>query len=81
MGFLILPTDIILLRNIKKYEEHPRWEHLESFIMKSLNHIWVTERNVKYPTSISVLLMSGEETSLEEKVAPFPHGPLQREYN
>lgn len=40
-----------------------------------------TEENVKYPTPTSVLLMSGEETSLEEEVTLVPHEPLQREYN
>lgn len=40
-----------------------------------------SEKNVEYQTSASVLLMSGEETSLEKKVTPVPHEPFQREYN
>lgn len=39
------------------------------------------DENVKYPTPTSVLLMSGEETPLEEEVTPVPHEPLQRENN
>lgn len=34
------------------------------------------EKDVKYPSSTSLLLMSGEDTSLEKKVTPAPHESL-----